>query len=213
MSKRVGLYGGSFDPIHHGHLIIARCIAERQSLDEVVFLPSASPPHKHAADLMDSAHRGEMVKLAIEGEAGFRFSDHDLKRSGPTYTIDTISYFQQLLGSNVDVFWIVGADSLAEMATWHRVRSLVDACRIITAARPGWDEINVDPLRACLSQSQVDRLLGDVQQTPRIDISATDIRRRLGDGASIRYLVPDSVRGYIERNGLYQSAANRPSPG
>jgi len=211
MSKRVGLYGGSFDPIHHGHLIVARCVAELQALDEVVFLPSASPPHKRAVDLLDGAHRGEMVKLAIDGEDRFRFSDHDLKRLGPTYTIDTISHFQRSLGSGVDVFWMVGADSLAEIASWHRVRSLVDTCRIITAARPGWDKIDPAPLQTCLSQTQIDGLLGDVQQTPRIDISATDIRRRLSSGASIRYLVPDVVREYIERNKLYLSPSSDPS--
>ena len=204
MAQRVGLYGGSFNPIHHGHLIIARAVAERLRLDRVILLPSARPPHKGDRKLLDAPHRAAMVKLAIEGEPLFEFSDFDLTREGPSYTIDTVTHFGELLGADVELHWIIGADSLSELTAWHRVHDLVDACRIITAARPGWDAIDWSPLRAILTDAQVAALQGGVLSTPQIDISSTDIRRRVREGRSIRYLVPDPVRSYIETNDLYR---------
>lgn len=207
MAQRVGLYGGSFNPIHNGHLIVARAVAEQVGLERVMLLPSVRPPHKGDGQLLDARHRAAMVKLAIEGEPLFEFSDFDLTREGPSYTIDTVMHFRESLGPQAELHWIIGADSLSELTTWHRVRDLVDACRIVTAARPGWDAIDWTPLRAILGDAQVAALQAGVLATPRIDISSTDIRRRERDGQSIRYLVPDSVRLYIERNALYRNGA------
>ncbi len=207
MAQRVGLYGGSFNPIHHGHLIVARSLAERLQLDRVILLPSARPPHKGDRKLLDAGHRAEMVRLAITGETLFEFSDYDLTRDGPSFTIDTVTHFCKVKGPHVELHWIIGADSLAELTSWYRVPELVDACRIVTAARPGWDTIDWAPLHAVLSDAQVAALQAGVLQTPRIDISSTDIRRRVREGQSIRYLVPDSVQEYIETRALYRDGA------
>jgi nicotinate-nucleotide adenylyltransferase len=207
MAQRVGLYGGSFNPIHNGHLIVARSVAECLKLDRVILLPSARPPHKSDRKLLDAGHRAAMVKLAIEGETLFEFSDFDLTREGPSYTIDAVAHYQTMFGPQVELHWIIGADSLAELTTWYRVSELVDACRIVTAARPGWDAIDWTHLCAVLSDAQVSVLQAGVLPTPRIDVSSTDIRRRVRDGQSIRSLVPDSVRSYIERNALYRDGA------
>ena len=137
MAERIALYGGSFNPIHSGHLIIARAVAEQLDLTRVILLPSKHPPHKQAEALLDAAHRAEMVRLAIPDEPLFEFSDFDLTRDGPSYTVETVAHFRKSLGAAVELFWIIGADSLAELSTWHRVCDLVDTCRIITAARPG----------------------------------------------------------------------------
>ena len=204
MAQRIGLYGGSFNPIHNGHLIVARAVAEQVSLERVMLLPSVRPPHKGDRQLLDARHRAEMVRLAITGETLFEFSDYDLTRDGPSYTIDTVMRFREVLGPQVELHWIIGADSLSELTTWHRVRDLVEACRIVTAARPGWDAIDWTPLRTILSDAQVAALQAGVLPTPRIDISSTDIRRRVREGRSIRYLVPDLVRSYIETNDLYR---------
>jgi len=208
MAQRVGLYGGSFNPIHNGHLIVARAVAERLHLDRVIMLPSARPPHKGDRQLLDAGHRAEMVRLAITGEPLFEFSDYDLTRDGPSYTIDTVTHFCELLGPHVELHWIIGADSLAELTTWYRVSELVEACRIVTAARPGWDTIDWTPLRKKLSDAQIAALQAGVLQTPRIDISSTDIRRRIREGQSIRYLVPDAVQQYIETRALYRDGAS-----
>jgi nicotinate-nucleotide adenylyltransferase len=226
---RVALFGGSFDPIHFGHLIVARSVAEPLELDRVVFLPSAHPPHKGAGDLALSEHRAAMVKLAIAGEPLFEFSDFDLTRPGPTYTIETVEHFMRQGGSkaprddgqspngerwrggtphggDADFFlgWIIGADSLMELPTWRRPGALVDTCRIITATRPGYDAIDWHKLAEVFSPAQIKRLRQGVVETPRIDISSTDLRRRIREGRSIRFLVPEPVREYIERARLYQ---------
>jgi nicotinate-nucleotide adenylyltransferase len=206
MATQIGLYGGSFDPIHNGHLIVARAIAEQLDLEKVIFLPSATPPHKHQEGLLDPAHRARMVQLAIEDEPCFTFSDFDLTRKGPSYTIDTVAHFHALLGPDTDLYWIVGADSLAELPTWHRAPDLVNMCRIITAARAGWEQTAWDQLRDTLNDAQIASLKTGILQTPVIEISSTDIRRRIRQGRSIRYLVPEPIRAYIEKHGLYKSA-------
>lgn len=205
MAERIALYGGSFNPIHCGHTIVARAVAERLRLDRVIFLPSAQPPHKRVGSLVSPEHRATMVRLATEGEPTFEFNDFELNREGPSYTIDTVAHFREQLGLDILLHLIIGADSLAELTTWYRVRALVDACRIITAVRPGWDEIDWAQLRTRLSEDQITDLRAGLLDTPRIEISATQVRRRIREGKSIRYLVPDAVRDYIIEHGLYQA--------
>jgi len=204
MSLRVGLFGGSFDPIHHGHLILARSVMEAMNLTRVIFLPSRSPPHKPEREFLDANHRAEMVQLAIEGEPRFEFGDFDLIRHGPCYSFDVVLHFRKRFGEEVELCWIVGADSLGELPTWHRFKELVDACRIVTALRPGWDEIDWSALGQVFSEAQVARLREGVIRTPRIEISSTDIRARLREGRSIAYLVPEPVRSYLEAIAAYR---------
>ncbi len=205
MASRVGLYGGSFNPIHCGHLIIARALAENVGLSRVILLPSRQPPHKGDRKLADAVHRAEMVKLAIAGEPLFEFSDFDLIRGGPSYTIETVEHFRRTLGAETELFWIIGGDSLNELITWHRAGELVDACQIITAHRPGWDAINWQSLGTILNEAQVDRLRDGIIPAPRIEVSSTDIRERLRQGRSVRYLIPEAVLEYVQRLGLYRS--------
>jgi len=203
MAAVVALFGGSFDPIHNGHLIVARSVAEQLGASRLVFIPAATPPHKRHNDLAPAEDRLAMVRLAVAGESGWEVSDCELRRDGPSYTIDTVVEFRERLGAETPIAWVIGADTLPELASWYRVEELVELCRIVTAARPGWERPDVAPLRARLAEAQVRRLAGDILDTPRIDIAATDIRRRVREGRSIRYLVPDAVREYIERRRLY----------
>ncbi|MHC4442420.1 MAG: nicotinate-nucleotide adenylyltransferase [Planctomycetota bacterium] len=204
MRESVGLFGGSFNPIHIGHLIIARAVAERLSLSRTVLIPSANPPHKQNHDLVDSADRLEMVRLAIADEPGFELSDIELRRSGPSYTILTVQEYRQMLGRNVDLCWVIGGDTLTELHVWHRVGELADLCRIVTAVRPGFEKPDLSELEKVLSSKIVRQICDNILPTPTIDISATDIRRRVGTGESVRYLVPDAVLEYIEQRGLYR---------
>ena len=199
----IGLFGGSFNPIHNGHLIAARAVGDLLGLSRVVFIPSPNPPHKEGADLADAADRLEMVRLAIAGETGFDCSDIEIGRSGPSYTIVTVEAFRRI-ESGRPLFWIIGADSLGELHTWYRVGELADLCRIVTAARPGFDRPDLSALSRVLTADQVRRIEGDILATPRIDISATEIRRRVSAGQSVRYLVPDAVLEYVRRRGLYR---------
>lgn len=206
MSKRVGLLGGSFDPIHHGHLIIARAVAESLDLDRVLLLPSTRPPHKQPGSLIDAEHRCAMVRLAIQDEPLFEFSDVDVSRTAPTYTIDTIAQVRGQWGLDAELYWIIGADSLAELATWYRAGELADACHIVTAVRPGRADIDFEhpDISATFTPEQITRLKQGILDTPMIDISSTQVRLRLKAMQSIRYLVPEAVCKYINDNGLYR---------
>jgi nicotinate-nucleotide adenylyltransferase len=203
MGTGIGLFGGSFDPIHFGHLIVARAVGEALDLQRVILLPSRIPPHKQSRVMSPAEHRAAMARLAIADDPFFEISDHDLTCSGPSYTINTVTYFRSLLGAGPDLAWFIGADSLLELHLWHRVADLVETCRIVTAARPGCAIGDLPDLSERIGEVAVARLRRDVLTTPQIDISATDIRRRVADGRSIRYLVPEAVRGYILENGLY----------
>lgn len=204
MSTRIGLFGGSFNPIHRGHVTLARAIADQVHLDRVIFLPAATPPHKQSYPLLDASHRAEMVKLAISEESLFEFSDYDLLREGPSYTIDTVTHFQQTLGSDVSLCWMIGADSLAELTTWHRVCDLIDACQIVTAARPGWEKIDWNPLEEVIGQQRVKKLKGGIVETPLVDVSSTEIRSFIAQREEISDFVIEIVANYIEKKELYR---------
>jgi len=204
MPQRIGLYGGSFDPIHHGHLIIARSVAEQLGLTRVILLPSAQPPHKEAHALSPAVHRQAMTEAAGADEPLFELDVYDLTRSGPSYTVETVAHFRGRFGDEAELYWIIGADSLAELTLWHRTADLVDACQVVTARRGGGPPPDWDQLRQMLTAAQVEKLRAGLVDTPVIDISATDIRQRVRAGRSIRYLVPGAVRAYIEEHQLYR---------
>ncbi len=204
MTARLGLFGGTFDPIHFGHLIAARSVAEQLPLDRVLLIPSAAPPHKPPAALTAAPHRLEMVRRAVAADPLFEVSDIELRRAGPSYTIDTVSELRLRLGPDARLFWIVGADSLPELAGWSRVRQLVETVEIIVAARPGWDAPDLSALRAAVGDAAVETLLQRCLQTPRIEISASEIRTRLAAGRPVRYLLPDAVADYAIQHRLYR---------
>jgi len=205
MAERIVLFGGTFDPVHNGHLIVARHLAERLGLERMTLLPAARPPHKAPA-CVSGAHRVEMLRRAIEGEHVFEVSELELSREGPSYTIDTIQAVRERSGPGASVSLVIGADMLAELPDWHRAEEVVEAAEIIVARRPPWhlrmEEVFAS-LAVALSARQVERIRRGVVETPLIDISSTEIRRRIREGRSIRFLVPDDVRAYIEERGLY----------
>lgn len=209
MGLRIGLFGGSFNPIHHGHLLIARSLHEKLNLSRTVFLPSRQPPHKAVGELAAPEARAEMVQRAIRGEPDWSFDSYDLTRPGPCYTIETIEYFRKKSPAD-DLYWFIGADSLMDLSTWHRSTDLVRTCTIITAARSG-RVIDPAPLESAFGLESARKLLKNVLSTPVIDISSTDIRARIARGLSVRYMLPESVREYIEANGLYRELVGPPN--
>lgn len=204
MAGRIGLFGGSFDPIHHGHLIVARAVAERHRLDRMLFLPSATPPHKATEGLTSARHRAEMVKLGIAGEPLFEFSDVDLSCDGPSYTIDTIRRFRDRFDTETVLCWLIGGDWLGELPTWRSANELIDSCEIITAVRPGWDGVDWSRMEEAVGSDRLEKLRSGLTETPRIEISSTDIRRRVSEGRSICFLTPACVVAYIETHALYR---------
>jgi nicotinate-nucleotide adenylyltransferase len=200
---RVLLFGGSFDPVHHGHLIVARHVAEQFEIGRVVLIPSRTPPHKPIVALAEIEHRLAMCRLAVEGDTLFEVSDWEARRSGPNYTLLTVEHFRREMGGRVELCWLIGMDSLHELHTWHRAAELVAACTIVTAARPGYSSPTVEQLAGRFSASAAEQLVNRIVSSRQIDISSTDIRMRVGAGAGIRYLVPPAVEGYIRDNRLY----------
>ncbi len=198
------LYGGSFNPIHNGHLIVARAVAEELGVERTILIPSAAPPHKAGSDLASPEHRLAMVHLAIADEPAFEVSDIELRREGPSYTLLTVQAYRQQVGPDVPLYWLIGGDTLPELHSWYHIAELVDLCRIVTAVRPGFETPDFSTLFGCLSLAQIQRLRESILSTPRIDISATQIRARVREGKSIRYLVPESVADYIAQEQLYR---------
>ena len=205
--RRIGLFGGSFNPIHFGHLIPAQAAAEQLALNKLIFIPSAQPPHKPLPNLTPAADRLEMVRRAVADHPVFDVSDVELARSGPSYTIDTVAHFRRQFGLDVMLYWLIGADSLADLPLWHRAGELIDACQIVTLVRPGWSiDAAFARLAGKLSDERIGRLRSGLLTAPEIEISATQIRHRIASGKTVRYLLPSVVIHYIQERQLYRRA-------
>jgi len=183
---KIGLFGGTFDPVHHGHLILAREAVERLCLDQLIFIPNTISPHKLARVAVSGERRMEMVRAAINGEPNFDADDLELRRNGPSYAIDTV---EEMLRRhpNASLFYLIGEDNVAELHTWRRAADLQELVQFVVLSRTGHERRHSFPV--------VER---------DIDISATEIRKRVAKSASIRYLVPEKVLAIIEKHNLYK---------
>ena len=195
---RLGLMGGTFDPIHHGHLLLAESALYQFSLDKVVFIPSRRPPHKVSQAELDAEQRAVMTELAIAGEPGFFMSRCELEREGYSYAYDTLLYLRELLPDDAEIYFITGADSILDVTHWYRAAELPKLARFIAAARPGYE------LSGLADMPQAWRDAVELMPIPLMDISSTDIRRRVAAGESISYLLPEKVADYIHQQGLYR---------
>ncbi|HPD16945.1 MAG TPA: nicotinate-nucleotide adenylyltransferase [Planctomycetota bacterium] len=200
----IGLLGGSFNPIHLGHLVVAEEARQRLGLERVLFVPALVSPHKLGKPLAPAEDRLRMVQLAIADNPAFEASDIELRRAGPSYSMDTVQQLRAQSDGAWDIHFLVGADTLPELPAWHRIGELADLCKFVVFSRPGESLDAFEPLRAALRDDQVAALAARRFEIPLIGISSTDIRRRAREGRSIRYLVPEAVRRYIVARGLYR---------
>lgn len=204
MTTPIGLFGGSFDPIHNGHLHIARAFADQTGLDSVIFLPAGDPYHKHG-HRTPAHHRLAMTELAVAADSRFAASNADMVRQGPTYSIDTVHIFRQHF-PQAPLWWLMGMDSLMQLHTWKNWTALVRQTHIAVAARPG-DNLAAAPAPL---HDWIGRALGEgslkLLDIAPSAISSTQIRTTLQQGGDIRGLLPDSVADYIRRHGLYRPA-------
>ncbi|WP_314627534.1 nicotinate-nucleotide adenylyltransferase [uncultured Selenomonas sp.] len=198
--KRVGIMGGTFDPIHMGHLVIAEAARETLGLSQVIFIPAAQPPHKTGRKVAAAEHRLRLTQLAVEGNPHFCALDLEMRREGPSYSYDTLRALVEEHGESTDFYFIVGGDELDTIFTWHRVSELFSLCHFAAAKRKG-SPIRLDDVRERLGEEVLARI--HPVNTPELEISSTDIRRRLREGRSIRYLVPEKVEACIYKEGLY----------
>lgn len=200
-NQRIGIMGGTFDPIHYGHLVTAEAARGEYDLDQVLFLPSGNPPHKDPTNVTDAKHRHTMAVLATLTNPHFEVSRVDIDRTGTTYTIDTLRILRDQYGPTTQLFFITGADAILEIMGWKDSEELLVMADFIAATRPGFHLEDQDGLIHNWFSSQQKRL--HVLQVPAMAISSTDIRRRVRKGESIRYLVPETVDFYIRKNRLY----------
>jgi nicotinate-nucleotide adenylyltransferase len=204
---RIGVFGGTFDPVHFGHLIMAEQCREQAALDQVWFVPSARPPHKLDQPLTPFAQRVEMLALALAGQPAFRADEIEKDRPGPSYTADTLDDLNRLHPNN-DWFLLVGSDTLSDLPTWHEPARVVAGATLLVVMRPGYAELPANDLRLSLSLPKESDLQVQMVQSPLIDISSRDLRRRAAEGRSLRYLLPRSVECYIQAKGLYELKPN-----
>lgn len=201
MTMRVGVLGGSFDPIHYGHLVAAEEARARLSLANVLFVPAGQPPHKLHRPLSPAEARLEMVNLAISTNRHFQSSRVDMDRPGPHYTVDTVEILRRQLGPRAKVFFIVGLDSLLEIGTWREPERLLGLCYLVAVTRPGYTDFKPAELDPRIRR-WADRIV--VLPIPQMDISSSNLRERVRQGYPIKYQLPESVEEYIFTHGLYK---------
>ncbi len=192
--RKLGIFGGTFDPIHLGHLICAEQISESLGLDIVIFVPCALPPHKPSYCPAEGKHRLAMIDLAIRGCEKFRSSQIELSRGGISYTVDTVTEIRSQVGKDIDLWLILGLDAYMDLPTWKDPDLILDQCKIAVATRPGYSLGSVRPLSKNIEFIEI----------TAVDISSSEIRRRIAEGKSIRFLVPDAVEKYIRKVNPYR---------
>ncbi len=198
--RRLGIFGGTFDPIHHGHLVAAEEARQQLALDKVLFVPAGLPPHKPPGPISPAGHRVRMVELAIAGRAYFAVSRVDVDRPGPCYTVDTLELLRAEWGGRPRFFFIEGNDSLSDIVHWYRPQRLIELCELAVVVRPG-SGIDLAELERQLP-GLADRI--HWVKMPLLEISSGDLRSRVRAGRSISYLVPREVEAYIRQHRLYE---------
>lgn len=198
--KKIGLMGGTFNPIHYGHLLIAENAYEQFQLDEVIFLPTGQSPHKDVRHILEAKERMEMIRLAISDNVHFSCSDYEIRKGGVSYTYLTLqAFYEQAVGK--ELFFIMGADSLAYFDSWMRPDEISRMCTILAAVRDGLNREELILIRKCLQEKYGTRI-GFIS-TPNFSVSSRMIRERISNRQSIRYLVPDTVEQYLNEHAVY----------
>ena len=189
--KRIALFGGTFNPIHIGHLVMAQMAQEKFDLDKIIFVPSYLPPHKQAHSLAAAKHRYRMVERCIQGHPQFGVSDYEIKKKGKSFTIDTVQHIFSRYQKEAKLFFIIGEDSLRQLPQWHKIQDILKMVTFLVVNRPGYQH----------------RRDGGKYRTvamPGLDLSSSYLRGRVKAGKSIKYLVPEEVIRYIEKHQLYK---------
>lgn len=205
INKKIGILGGTFDPVHNGHLSLAEGVKERMGLEEVLFVPSGIPPHKKDREVTPARHRLAMVKLAIEGREDFSLSELEVERQGYSYTVDTLKELRRIYheksGTIPDFYFIIGADVVPELTTWRNYQEVFALCNFAAVLRPGYDrgffKRDVDRMRRLGSK------IFPVE-IATADVSSSEIRRMIAEGKDVTGLLPEKVYNYIREMGLYR---------
>jgi nicotinate-nucleotide adenylyltransferase len=213
-----GLLGGTFDPIHTGHLRCAEEILEIFDLNRIIFVPASKPPHKIHGDITSFHHREQMITLAIEGNPVFSFSDVEKRRENTSYSVETVEYILKKYMENLELYFILGQDAFHAIQTWKEWEKLLLLCNFVVMTRPGYENKGLEGIlpasfsSRCTYDDDVKGFRGPTghviffREVTFLDISSSDIRQRVRQGKSIKFLVPESIRHYIAKNSLYKNA-------
>ena len=204
---RIGIYGGSFNPVHLGHLIAAECCREQARLDRVLFMPAATPPHKQGQLLADAADRVAMLTLAVGGHEAFAVSTIEVDRGGVSYTVDTLAVLAERHPHDTLVL-VLGPDALAQLPTWREPRTIADRCELVAVERERLDDVAAIArdagLADLLGQERLAALIAARVRMPAIGVRASDLRAAVAAGTSIRYRTPRAVEAFVMSHGLYR---------
>ena len=204
---RIGIYGGSFNPVHLGHLIAAECCREQARLDRVLFMPAATPPHKQGQLLADAADRVAMLTLAVGGHEAFAVSTIEVDRGGVSYTVDTLAVLAQRHPHDTLVL-MLGPDALAQLPTWREPQTIADRCELVAVERERLDDVAAIArdagLADLLGQERLAALIAARVRMPAIGVRASDLRAAVAAGTSIRYRTPRAVEAFVMSHGLYR---------
>jgi nicotinate-nucleotide adenylyltransferase len=191
---RIAIFGGTFNPIHKGHMFLARQAKRALNLDKIIFVPAYIPPHKKSNDIIDARQRLRMIELAISGRACFDISKYEIDKKEKVYSIQTVRHFKRFFPRGTELFFLIGADSLKGLDKWKESHKLFDLCEFAVFSRPGF-KLSGFQSKFCISKIKIDAL----------DISSTQVREFINQGKSISRLVPKPVKDYINRKGLYRT--------
>jgi nicotinate-nucleotide adenylyltransferase len=199
---RLGILGGTFDPVHYGHLLLAECCREQCRLDAVWFLPAATPPHKQDRTPTSAEHRIAMLELAVAGNTAFSVCRYEADQGGVNYTVDTLTHFHEE-DSNRELFFLMGADMLLDLPHWRNAARVCELAIPVAVSRPGSAPVDFDCLGGIASPERIESIRRHQVEMPEIGISSTNLRRRVSSGQSLRYRLPRAVEKYIETHNLY----------
>lgn len=206
MNNGIILFGGSFDPVHTGHITVARSALKKLEACELIFIPARRSPHKKNTPDATGEQRKQMLELAISDYPELKVSDIELDRPAPSYTFDTVKHFKENAPYETKIYWLIGADSVSELAKWYKVNELFEICTICVMNRGGIEEPDYDKFAAESSFEMADKLRRNAVKTPKINISSTEIRHKAAAGQSISGMVPREVESYIINKGLYKDS-------
>ncbi len=198
---KIGICGGTFDPIHTGHLVVAELVRSEFNLDRVLFIPSGMPPHKDLKNVSAPVHRLNMVKAAVSSNKNFEAVSNEVDRSGYTYTVDTLKELHVLYPSGAEFHYIIGADVVMDLLTWRNWQEVFTLTNFIAVMRPGFSDAEFSKRLTELKQNY--RINIQNYEIPLLEISSTSIRERIKAGRSVKYLIPEEVEEYIMQNNLY----------
>ena len=203
--RKIALFGGTFDPVHLGHTTVAASAAESLSVEKVVFMPAKHSALKESLPVASDTDRLEMLSLAISQEERFGLNDYELKKSSPSYTLDTVRYFKTEYGHDFLIYWLVGADSVDDLPLWYKITDLIDQCNLCMMFRAGCPKPDFDRFTKFWGSERVEKLQSNIIQTPLVNISSTEIRQRLAAGEDVSGMLCDEVAEYIRKKRLYKS--------